>query len=46
MIMTSYSQLYLFGGIPPGKRDVSHCFNVNFSENDTNIKGIDNVIKF
>ena len=38
--------VYGFGGIPPGKKEVSHCFNVNFSENDPNIKGIDNVIKF
>ena len=38
--------VYGFGGIPPSKKEVSHCFNVNFSENDPNIKGIDNVIKF
>ena len=44
-----YDQLfpvYVFGGIPKGKKEVSHCFNINFNENDPNIKSIDNIIHF
>ena len=43
-----YDQLfpvYGFGGIPDGKKEVSHCFNINFNENDPNIKSVDNIIK-
>ena len=36
--------VYGFGGIPEGSTEVSHCFNINF-EQDENIKGIDNIIK-
>ena len=39
--------VYGFGGIPEGKKkDVSHCFNINFNENDANIKEVKNVIDF
>ena len=37
--------VYGFGGIPLGKDEVSHCFNINFNENDANIMGLDNIIK-
>ena len=30
--------VYGFGGIPKGKKEVSHCFNINFNEDDPNIK--------
>ena len=33
-----------FGGIPPGKNKVSHCFNINFEESP-DIQLIDNVIR-
>ena len=33
-----------FGGIPPGKNKVSHCFNINFKESP-DIQLIDNVIR-
>ena len=35
---------YGFGGIPKGKQQVSHCFNINFQESP-DIYLIDNVIK-
>ena len=38
--------VYGFGGIPDGQKEVSHCFNINFNENDPNIINIDNIIKF
>ena len=38
--------VYGFGGIPEGKNEVSHCFNINFNEDDANILGLDNIIKF
>ena len=39
--------VYGFGGIPKGnKKEVNHCFNINFNENDANIIGVDNIIKF
>ena len=38
--------VYGFGGIPEGKKEVSHCFNINFNYSDPNILGIDNIIKF
>ena len=38
--------VYGFGGIPNGKDKVSHCFNINFNEDDGNIVGINNVLKF
>ena len=38
--------VYGFGGIPQGKDKVSHCFNINFNEDDGNIAGINNVLKF
>ena len=38
--------VYGFGGIPEGKKKVSHCFNINFNEDDPNIKTIDNIILF
>ena len=36
--------VYGFGGIPKGKNQVSHCFNINFTESP-DIHLIDNVIK-
>ena len=47
--------VYGFGGIPKaegkdkiieGKDKVSHCFNINFSEDDGNIYKVDNILKF
>ena len=47
--------VYGFGGIPKaegkdkiieGKDKISHCFNVNFSEDDANILEVDNILKF
>ena len=38
--------VYGFGGIPQGKKEVSHCFNINFSEDDANITEVNNIIKF
>ena len=38
--------VYGFGGIPQGKDKFSHCFNINFVEDDGNIAGINNVLKF
>ena len=39
--------VYGFGGIPQGSDKVSHCFNINFDQNDDpNIHGIDNIIKY
>ena len=38
--------VYGFGGIPDGQKEVSHCFNINFNENDPNIIKVDNIIKF
>ena len=44
--------VYGFGGIPKaegkdkiieGKDKVSHCFNINFSEDDGNIYKVDNI---
>ena len=38
--------VYGFGGIPQGMNKVSHCFNINFDQNDDpNIHGIDNIIR-
>ena len=44
-----YDQLfpvYGFGGIPPNSKEVSHCFNVNFTKNNPEIDTIENVIKY
>ena len=39
--------VYGFGGIPEGNKEVSHCFNINFSkDNDPNIHRVDNIIQF
>ena len=38
--------VYGFGGIPPDKDEVSHCFNINFNDDDPNIKGIDKIIEY
>ena len=38
--------VYGFGGIPKGKDKVSHCFNINFNEDDANIMKVENIIKF
>ena len=38
--------VYGFGGIPEGKKEVSHCFNINLNDNDPNVKGVDNIIAF
>ena len=38
--------VYGFGGKPNGKDKVSHCFNINFNEDDGNIIKIENIIKF
>ncbi len=36
-------KLYGFGGIPPKSHDVSHCFNVNFT-NNPEVQGIENMV--
>ena len=39
--------VYGFGGIPEGKKEVSHCFNINFSKNnEPYIHKVENIIKF
>ena len=38
--------VYGFGGIPQGKDKFSHCFNINFNEDDGNIMKVENIIKF
>jgi len=44
-----YDQLfpvYGFGGIPPNSDNVSHCFNINFNEDNPEIQTLENVIKY
>lgn len=36
---------YGFGGIPPGEKEVSHCFPINGDQPNGEIKGIDNVLQ-
>ena len=36
--------VYGFGGSPEGKKEVSHCFNINFDDKDPNAKGVDSII--
>ena len=38
--------VYGFGGIPPNKEIVNHCFNINFNEDNPNILGIDKIIDY
>ena len=38
--------VYGFGGIPPGKQKVSHCFNIKFNEDDPDIKEFDKIIDY
>ena len=38
--------VYGFGGIPEGQKEVNHCFNINFNDDDPNISEVDNIIKF
>ena len=38
--------VYGFGGIPDGSEEVSHCFNINFNNDDPNISQVDNILKF
>ena len=44
-----YDQLfpvYGFGGIPQNSEKVSHCFNINFNEDNPEIETLENVIKY
>ena len=44
-----YEQLfhvYGFGGIPPNSKEVSHCFNINFNDDNPEIETIENIIKY
>ena len=44
-----YDQLfpvYGFGGIPPNSNKVSHCFNINFNDDNPEIQTLENVIKY
>ena len=44
-----YDQLfpvYGFGGIPQNSEKVSHCFNINFTEDNPEIQTIENVLKY
>ena len=44
-----YDQLfpvYGFGGIPQNSKEVSHCFNINFDEDNPEINILENVIKY
>ena len=38
--------VYGFGGKPKGKDKGSHCFNINFNDDDANIMKVENIIKF
>ena len=38
--------VYGFGGIPEEKKEVSHCFNINFNYSDPNILGIGDIVGF
>ena len=37
--------VYGFGGIPPNSKEVNHCFNINFNEDNPEIYSIENIIK-
>jgi len=37
---------YGFGGIPPNSDKVSHCFNINFNDDNPEIETLENVIKY
>ena len=37
--------VYGFGGIPPNSKEVNHCFNINFNEDNPEIFSIENIIK-
>ena len=37
---------YGFGGIPPNSNKVSHCFNINFNDDNPEIETIENIIKY
>ena len=38
--------VYGFGGIPPNSNKVSHCFNINFNDDNPEIQTLENVIKY
>ena len=38
--------VYGFGGIPPNSKKASHCFNINFNEDNPEIETLENVIKY
>jgi len=38
--------VYGFGGIFQGQDKISHCFNINFNDDDANIMKVENIIKF
>ena len=38
--------VYGFGGIPQNSDEVSHCFNINFNDENPEIQTLENVIKY
>ena len=50
-IMSNYNyeqlfSVYGFGGIPPNSDKISHCFNINFNDDNPEIETIENIIKY